>query len=122
MDDRQLIRFLALGRIGFAAAMLVAPGLTGAVWLGRTGLEPGGRVVVRAMAARDVAIGLGVIAALERSWPVRGWLAAGVLADAADFLATLQGGRDLPLAGRLVALPAAGVGVALGARLVRSLG
>lgn len=124
MDDREpareLARQLAHGRIVLAAAMLALPGTFAGTWVGADGRRPGARVITRAMAARDVALGLGLKLALDRGRPARGWLEAGVLADAADFAATLTG-RRLPLLGRLGTLALAGTATALGARLARSV-
>ena len=120
MDDRELARQFALGRLVLAGAMLALPGTIGSAWVGDDALTSGARVIMRGMAARDVALGLGLKIALDRGRPARGWLEAGMLADAVDFAATLIG-RDLPLVGRLGVLALAGVSTALGASLARSV-
>jgi hypothetical protein len=43
----------------------------------------------RMLGARDVALGLGTVIALDRGAPVRGWLEGSALADAADCVAAL---------------------------------
>ena len=122
MDDRELARLLAYARMGLAAALLAAPRLVGGIWIGRAADHAGARAALRGLAARDVALGLGLKTALDRRRPARGWLEAGAFADAADVLATLAAGRDLPAAGRLLVLAMASTGTALGVRLARSLG
>ncbi|MDP8942775.1 MAG: hypothetical protein M3N16_01430 [Actinomycetota bacterium] len=120
MDDRELARQFALGRVALAAAMLVLPGAFAGAWVGADGRRPGARVIMRGFAARDLAIGLGLRLALDRGRPARGWVEAGILADAADFAATLTG-RRLPALGRLGTLALAGGATALGAKLAGSV-
>ena len=120
MDERRAARCLALGRIALGVGMLVAPRLVGSGWVGRDAASPGARVLLRALAARDVGLGFGLKASLDRHAPTRGWLEAGLVADGTDLAATLSAGRDLPLAGRVLVGTLAGGAVALGAWLVRS--
>ena len=120
MDDRELARQFALGRIALAAAMLALPGMFAGAWVGTDGRRPGARVIMRGFAARDLAIGLGLKLALDRGRPARGWIEAAILADAADFAATLIG-RRLPLLGRVGTLALAGAATALGASLASSV-
>jgi hypothetical protein len=120
MEDRDVARAFALARAGLGAGLLALPGLVGTLWLGRAARTPVARVALRAVGARDVGLGLGLKAALDRDAPVRGWLEAGMLADGVDMTTTLAGGRGLPLAGRLMVGLLAGSGVALGAWLARS--
>jgi hypothetical protein len=47
------------------------------------------------MAIRDVAIGLGLVKAVELGGPTRGWLEAAALSDAGDAVATLFAWREL---------------------------
>jgi hypothetical protein len=57
---------------------------------GADGLAP---VFLRMVGARDIALGLGTVIALDRGAPVRGWLEGSALADAADGVAAMLG-RD----------------------------
>ena len=104
----------ARGRMAFGAAFLVAPGLATRGWVGGDAMRPGTRVITRALGARDLALGLGIVIAIDRGAPVRGWLEASALSDGVDFLATLLGRRDLPAAGRaaVMAIAVASAGVA----------
>ena len=121
MDERRAARSLALGRIALGVAMLVAPKLVGSGWVGRDAAsDPGTRVLLRGLAARDIGLGFGLKASLDRDAPIRGWLEGGLAADGTDLAATLSAGRDLPLAGRVLVGTLAGGAVALGAWLVRS--
>jgi hypothetical protein len=81
---------LALSRIGFGAGYLVAPGSAGS-WVGRTASKPGGRVLVRALGARDLALAGGALRAVLRRKPKDSarWMLAQAVADGADLAATL---------------------------------
>ncbi len=48
-----------------------------------------GPLLGRMLGARDLALGLGVVIAIDRGAPVRGWLEASALADGGDFVAAL---------------------------------
>lgn len=88
--------------------MFVAPALTARFWIG----EPGGpravKTLARGFGARDLALGLGVVIALDRGAPVRGWLEASALADAGDLAGTLLAGRSIPDTARKVVAAVAG--------------
>jgi hypothetical protein len=121
MEPRDLALALARGRMAFGVAFLVAPGLMRRLWIGPDGGRRPVKVIARALGARDLALGLGVVIALDRGAPVRGWLEAGVLSDSADFLATLLAGRSIPEDDRRAVLLIAGGSAALGAALARQL-
>jgi hypothetical protein len=113
--------WMARCRIAFGAAFVLAPGLSGRLWIGDDAKRPAVKVLTRALGARDITIGLGVAIALDRGTPVRGWLEAAALSDAVDLLATLLGGRSIPDdARKVVAAGAAGSAVA-GVALARAL-
>lgn len=96
MEPRDLAIAQARGRIAVGAAFLVAPSLAGRLWVGGDAMRSGTRVLGRAFGARDLALGLGVVIALDRGAPVRGWLEASALSDAADFTAGLLDTEALP--------------------------
>lgn len=120
MDERRAARSLALGRIALGVGMLAAPKSVGSGWVGRDAASPGARVLLRSLAARDLALGFGLKASLDRDAPTRGWLEAGLVADGTDLAATLIAGRDLPLAGRVLVGTMAAGALTLGAWLIRS--
>jgi hypothetical protein len=64
------------------------------------------------MGGRDLALGLGLLVALENDGEVSRWLEAGAVADASDALATLGAARELPF-WRLAPLLAVTGGAAL---------
>jgi hypothetical protein len=96
MEPRDIAIAIARGRIAIGATALVAPGLLARLMLGRDGSRPGTRLFSRMLGGRDVALGLGVVIALDRGGPVRGWLEAAALADAVDLAACLVARDAMP--------------------------
>ena len=107
---------VAAGRVAIGVTALVWPALPSRPWVGASADDLAARVFGRALGARDVALGLGALAALRRPdtdagdlGSARAWVAAGALSDTLDVVASLASWRDLPRAGRwLVAASAAG--------------
>jgi hypothetical protein len=87
------VRMLATGRVLIGAALFAAPDLVAAPWVGDDARTEGARVVVRALGARDAALGAGTLAAGGDGAALRRWLLASSASDAADFVATLAGPR-----------------------------
>jgi hypothetical protein len=122
MNERDLARWLAAGRIVLGGALLAAPTVTAGPWFGRRSAgRPAVRVLARSLGARDLALGLGLLAAVEGGASARRWLGAGVLADATDFAATLGAGDVLPGAGRKLVLGMAGSATLAGLGLAAAL-
>jgi hypothetical protein len=121
MQPRDIALAIARGRVAFGVAFLLAPGFTGRRWIGADADRRAVKLLIRALGARDLALGLGVIIALDRAAPVRGWLEGGALADTADLLATLLAGDAIPEGARRATLVLAGGGAALSAALARAL-
>jgi len=114
MDHRTLARIGATGRIAIGAGLLVAPPLVTRSWVGDDGRTPGGRLLARGLGGRDLVLGLGVLAALDRGdAAAKDWIRASAVADASDAVATLLAFRHLPRWGRFGVLAvAAGAAVA----------
>jgi hypothetical protein len=89
MEGRHLAVDLASGRIAIGVVSLLAPGIVGRTMLGRIGSEGGTRLFARMLGARDLGLGLGVLVALDRGTPVRGWLEASAAVDGIDAAACL---------------------------------
>jgi hypothetical protein len=89
MEGRDLAVILARGRIAIGVVSLSAPGLVGRTVAGRAGSEGGTRLFARMVGARDLGLGLGVLVALDRGAPVRGWLEASAVVDGIDAAACL---------------------------------
>jgi hypothetical protein len=121
MEPRDIAIAQARGRMAFGVAFLLPPGLAARGWVGGDAERPGAKVLTRALGARDLALGLGVVIAIDRGAPVRGWLEGSALSDCVDFLATLIGGGALPPAGRRGVLALASASAGLAAWLARTV-
>ena len=64
--------------------------------MGRDSRRPATQVAIRALGARDLAIGLGTAYTAGQGYGARPWILAGILADAADLAATLRARDALP--------------------------
>jgi hypothetical protein len=95
MEPRSIALALARTRIAIGAVALLAPGVVGRAMWGRDGGRPSARMFARMLGGRDIALGLGVVIALDRGAPVRGWLEAGALSDGLDVFSTVAARREL---------------------------
>jgi hypothetical protein len=121
LDPADMARLLSLGRIVIGTAAFIAPRRFARSWTGEDGVRTTGTMAVRGLGARDVALGLGTLRALEGEGPVRVWLEAQALADASDVFSTLTSFRSLPPLRRLVALVTAASGCYIGVRCAGEL-
>ena len=96
MEPREAALLHARGRIAVGAAFVLFPGLAGRMWIASDASRRPVKVLARAFGGRDLAIGLGVVIALDRGAPVRGWIEAGILSDAIDTAASLLAGGSIP--------------------------
>jgi hypothetical protein len=113
-----IARALGAGRATLGVTLLIAPDLLTSRWVGRRGASPAGRVLARGLGARDVGIGVGVLASSTAT--ARPWILAGVAADAADMAASAAT-LGIPAAGRVGTAALAGASAALGVGLLRTL-
>jgi hypothetical protein len=110
---------IAAARTAIGVVALAAPTLVTRPWLGPD-RGPAARVLGRALGGRDLALGLGALAALQptpagpQSAGHPGiWIGLAALSDAMDVLATVAAWDELPPVGRwLVAMSAGGSAVA----------
>jgi hypothetical protein len=101
MNPRAVARQISFGRIGFGVAFMLAPGPAGRLWIGPEAGGPGTKLVIRALGARDFALGLGTLLSMRHNRPTRGWLEASGLADFADLVATIIAREHVPPAARV---------------------
>ena len=117
MDARSLARLQALGRLGIGAGMMLKPDVVAGGWVGGVADRREAQVLAVGLGGRDVALALGALRALGAGHGARGWVRAGLLADAADLVATL-GARDrLPALAPPLVIALAGGSLVLGAWL-----
>lgn len=119
MEGRNVAVGLAGGRIAIGVGALVAPGLVGRTMTGRSGGATS--LFVRMLGARDLGLGLGVLMALDRGAPVRGWLEASALVDGIDAAASLLARNHMRRSVVPGAVGLATAGAVLGAWLSRQL-
>ena len=99
--------------MGFGVAFMLAPAWAGGMWIGTDASRPGTKLFIRALGARDFALGLGTVLAMRHDRPTRGWLEACGLADFADLVVTIVGRDHVPPASRVVVYAVAGPSAAL---------
>jgi hypothetical protein len=120
MDALATARLNGIGRAVLGASMVVAPGSAARLWLG----SPGGiesKVLGRTHGARDLALGAGLVWALERDEPVHPWITAAAISDVVDAGVTLAFWNGLSRAGRWVVLGmAAGSAIQMGTLAART--
>ena len=121
MDAWRVARMHAAARAILGAALVAAPQPIGAAWVGRDARRPSSRVYSAAVGSRDAALGLGMLNAAFEGRGARPWIAAGIVADATDMLATLRRRDELPRFGVAAVGLMAGTSAALGAWLHRTL-
>jgi len=108
---------VATGRVALGVTALIWPSVPARPWVGAAADGVAVQVFGRALGARDLALGLGALAALQgpaaQAGSARAWVAAGALSDALDVMASLSSWDDLPRFTRwLVAASAGGAALA----------
>jgi hypothetical protein len=121
MKGRGLAVSLAGGRIVIGVVSLLAPGFVGRTMTRQGGSGGGARLFARMVGARDLALGLGVLVALDRGAPVRGWLEASAVVDGIDAAAVLLARHHIRTGVFPVAVGLAAAGALLSAWLARQL-
>jgi hypothetical protein len=110
---------VAAGRVALGVAALAWPSVPARPWVGAAADDLAARVFGRALGARDLALGLGALAALQRPAADPGsaaaWVAAGALSDALDVAASLASWRELPRGSRWLVVASAGGAALVGA-------
>src|SRR3954452_8374751 len=113
MKPREVATQISVARMGFGAAFMVAPARAGRMWVGPDASLPGTKLFIRALGARDFALGLGTMLAMRHNRPTRGWLEASGLADFADLVVTIVARDEVPAASRVAVYAIAGPSAAL---------
>ncbi|MDX1619992.1 MAG: hypothetical protein R3320_03320, partial [Nitriliruptorales bacterium] len=111
VDARLLAKLYGGARVVIGAALLLAPTQTARGWIGDDAEAPGTRVALRALGARDLVLGAGLLEALGRDKPVVRWLEAGMASDLTDAVVSATGEGERTS----LAIAMAASGVALGA-------
>jgi hypothetical protein len=108
---------VAAGRVAIGVTALAWPSVPARPWVGAAADDVAAQVFGRALGARDLALGLGALAALQGpaagTGSARAWVAAGALSDTLDVMASVKSWPELPRFTRwLVAASAGGAALA----------
>ena len=110
---------VAAGRVALGLTALAWPMVPARPWVGAGADDLAVRVFGRALGARDLALGLGALAALQHPASAPGsasaWVAAGALSDALNVAASARSWRELPRTGRWLVAASAGGAALIGA-------
>jgi hypothetical protein len=118
MDDRELARAYASGRVVIGVLALLFPGWMVSALVGGE-RDRVTKTLGRMLGVRDAVIGAGALVALEEEKsPLRPWMTYGAVADGVDVLAILLAFRSLPKWRRFLMLGLAIGGAATGGYLV----
>jgi hypothetical protein len=132
---RQAAVALAVGRTAMGVTALAAPSLIWHPWVGDTHGVPA-RVLGRALGGRDLALGLGTLAALRAVPPASAaagtsagtaaktagaWVGFAAVADSLDLVTTAAAWDELPTVGRWLIATTAGGAAVVGAVAAWSL-
>ena len=122
VDEYQLARLLAAGRLAIGTALIAVPGLAARQWLGTERAGGDVKMLARAAGAREIVLAVGALRALTDGADARPWVAGAAAADAVDAVAAvLAMGRRSPVRAALSAA-IAGTAAATGASIARQLG
>jgi len=117
---------VAAGRVALGLTALAWPSVPARPWVGAAADDLAARVFGRALGARDLALGLGALSALQRPaaepGSARAWVAAGALSDALDVVASLSSWSELPRVTRWLVAASAGGAALAGAAGALTLG
>jgi hypothetical protein len=109
---------VAAGRVALGLTALAWPVVPARPWVGAASDDLAVEVFGRALGARDLALGLGALAALQRPAgdprSASGWVAAGALSDALDVAASVRSWPQLPRNGRWLVAASAGGAALIG--------
>ena len=110
---------VAVARVAVGIAALTWPSVPTRPWVGASANELTAEVLGRALGARDLALGLGTLAAIRKApsgpWPAGALYAAGALSDALDVAITAAAWPRLPRITRWLVAASAGSATIAGA-------
>jgi hypothetical protein len=121
MERSDLAVSLARARIAIGVISLLAPEVVARTMTRRDGSQAGTRLFARMVGARDLGLGVGLLVALDRGAPVRGWLEASAVVDGIDAVACLLARHHIRTSVLPGAVGLATAGALLSAWLARRL-
>lgn len=114
------VRKLACFRLVMGTAFFCAPGLNAKIWAGGTTDPRLTAKLMRALGARDLVLGLGMLKAAEEG-DATAWVRASALFDIGDGVATLLAAGRVPLGRWLVQLALLGGAAFAGLRMTNTV-
>jgi hypothetical protein len=115
MDQRQIVRMIAVGRVALGVFALAMPRVTSSLMFGARVSRGPLTMATRMLGARDLVLGLGTLRALDRDADPATWAKASAGADAGDAIAALLVLRAIPTSRALPTVAVAGAAAALNA-------
>jgi hypothetical protein len=104
---RDTVRLNGVIRTLLGVFLVAAPGPFARVWMGSRG-ELASRVLGRTHGIRDVALGAGLVWAVDRDEPDHAWVTGAAVCDLLDAGVTVAFWDELPRVGRWLVLALAG--------------
>lgn len=117
LSARTAAQIIALGRIAYGSALVLAPERVGGAWVGAGAAAGAGTVALRGLGVRDVLMGAISLHTLDDVARGHRWIRTAGLADAVDALATGLAASRMPRQGAAAGLAVAG-GTAVASFLV----
>lgn len=117
LNAKDIARMLSFARIVIGLSAWVAPRRFARAWTGEEVSGAAGTIAMRGLGARDAALGMGTLFALEAGGPARRWVEAAALADASDAASSLMAWGELSWPRRLLSLTTAGTACYLGVKI-----
>ncbi|WCB94712.1 hypothetical protein DSM104299_03451 [Baekduia alba] len=108
-------------RVAYGVGLVAAPERLARRWLGPSAATGPTQVPLRALGVRETAIHAGAIAATLRGEAVRPYLAASIVGDLSDIVATTVARRELPGEAPVATAVVAGISAALSAAVAVAL-
>jgi hypothetical protein len=110
---------VAAARVAIGLTVLARPSIASRPWVGVGADDLVARVFARSLGARDLALGLGALAALQDPAAGSGsaslWVAAGAVSDSLDVVTSLLSWRELPRISRWLVVSSAAAAAITGA-------
>jgi hypothetical protein len=96
MHPRTVARTIAIGRVAFGAAILIAPRLVGRAWVGQHADAPGATVLARGLGVRDVVLGMIALHTVDHPEVGPRWQRTLAACDLVDLASTLAVRESVP--------------------------
>ena len=116
MENRRVIALLSIARVGVGTALLLAPRRMGRNWVGSVVDDSRAALVIRGFGARDLALGIGTLRAMQRDEPLTGWVQMAAFGDACDAVAGLAGASSVGFLRAIPTVVSAAAAAVLGAQ------